>query len=133
MANEPAWKIKAHYAGRRLVQIYLQRRDAIRRAKDTRLTADGVERLARDHRGLITLEQGADGGFGSAVLHHLARRGLFDSGLAIRPMTLPDRFIHQASPTEMYADAGLTVDDICRTAQRIFRPDEKVVELGARA
>ncbi len=92
-----------------------------------------IERLARNHAGLITLEQGAEGGFGSAVLHHLARAGLLDQGLAIRPMTLPDRFIHQASPAEMYADAGLTVEDICRTATGILRPDATVVDFGARA
>ena len=97
------------------------------------LDTDLLERLARDHAGLITIEQGAEGGFGSAVLHHLARRGLLDRGLAIRPMTLPDRFIHQASPAEMYADAGLTVEDIRRTALGILRPDAKVVEFGARA
>lgn len=97
------------------------------------LDTDLVERLARSHAGLITLEQGADGGFSSAVLHHLARAGLLDGGLAVRPMTLPDRFIHQASPAEMYEDAGLTVDDIYRTAMSILRPDSKVVELGARA
>lgn len=91
-----------------------------------------IEQLARNHAGLITLEQGADGGFSSAVLHHLARAGLLDGGLAIRPMTLPDRFIHQASPAEMYADAGLTVDDIYRTAIGILRPDQNVVDFGAR-
>ncbi len=97
------------------------------------LDTELIERLARDHAGLITLEQGAEGGFGSAVLHHLARSGLLDRGLAIRPMTLPDRFIHQASPAEMYADAGLTVEDICRTATGILRPDATVVDFGARA
>ena len=97
------------------------------------LDTDLIESLARNHAGMITIEQGADGGFGSAVLHHLARSGLLDGGLAIRPMTLPDRFIHQASPAEMYADAGLTVDDICGTALGILRPDRTVVGFGARA
>ena len=97
------------------------------------LDTDLVERLVRNHAGLITLEQGADGGFSSAVLHHLARAGLLDGGIAVRPMTLPDRFIHQASPAEMYADAGLTVDDIYRTAMSILRPETNIVELGARA
>ncbi|MEM6387762.1 MAG: 1-deoxy-D-xylulose-5-phosphate synthase [Pseudomonadota bacterium] len=90
-----------------------------------------IERLARGHAGLVTLEQGAEGGFGSAVLHHLARSGLLDKGLAVRPMTLPDRFIHQASPAEMYADAGLTVEDILRTAMGILAPDSNVVDLRA--
>ena len=92
-----------------------------------------IDTLARDHAGLITIEQGAEGGFGSAVLHHLARAGHLDRGLAIRPMTLPDRFIHQGSPAEMYADAGMTVDDIFAVAAGILRPDRKVVDLGARA
>ncbi|MEO1537566.1 MAG: 1-deoxy-D-xylulose-5-phosphate synthase [Pseudomonadota bacterium] len=92
-----------------------------------------IERLVREHRGLITLEQGAEGGFGSAVLHHLARAGLLDTGVAVRPMTLPDRFIHQASPAEMYADAGMTVDDICRTASSILNRDTKIIEFGAHA
>ena len=92
-----------------------------------------VEELARDHAGLITLEQGAEGGFGSVVLHHLARRGLLDRGLAVRPLTLPDRFIHQGSADQMYEDAGLTVDEICLTCLNILFPDGKVVEFPTRA
>lgn len=92
-----------------------------------------VEELARDHAGLITLEQGAEGGFGSVVLHHLARRGLLDKGLAVRPLTLPDRFIHQGSADQMYEDAGLTVDEICITCLNILFPDGKVVEFPSRA
>ena len=42
---------------------------------------------------LITIEEGSIGGFGSAVLHHLAWKGLLDSGLKVRPMVLPDLFI----------------------------------------
>ncbi|MEM9899640.1 MAG: transketolase C-terminal domain-containing protein, partial [Pseudomonadota bacterium] len=97
------------------------------------LDTEMIDRLAREHGGLITLEQGSDGGFGSAVLHHLARAGRLDNGLAVRPMTLPDRFIHQASPAEMYADAGLTVEHICQTASEILRLDRKIVELPSRA
>ena len=92
-----------------------------------------VEELARDHAGLITLEQGAEGGFGSVVLHHLARRGLLDKGLAVRPLTLPDRFIHQGSADQMYEDAGLTVEEICITCLNILFPDGKVVEFPSRA
>ena len=91
------------------------------------LDTELVEQLARNHAGLITLEQGAEGGFGSVVLHHLARAGLLDKGLAVRPMTLPDRFIHQASPAEMYADAGLTIDEICLTCLDIVHPERKVI------
>ena len=48
LANEPSWRIKAHYAGRRIVQIYMERRDAIRRARDARLSREGVIIPARD-------------------------------------------------------------------------------------
>ena len=75
-----------------------------------------LHRLARQHRALITVEQGARGGFGAMVLHDLAGEGLLDGKLAIRTMTLPDRFIDQAAPDAMYADAGLTATDIAATA-----------------
>ncbi|MEL7343791.1 MAG: 1-deoxy-D-xylulose-5-phosphate synthase [Pseudomonadota bacterium] len=80
------------------------------------LDIDLVTRLARSHAALITVEQGARGGFGAHVLHELAARGALDRGLRIRTMTLPDRFIDHASPADMYADAGLTVADIEMTA-----------------
>ncbi|MEM0948316.1 MAG: 1-deoxy-D-xylulose-5-phosphate synthase [Pseudomonadota bacterium] len=79
---------------------------------DTRL----IGQLARHHAALITVEQGAQGGFGAHVLHHLANKGALDRGLKVRTMTLPDRFIEQASPAAMYADAGLTAEEIARTA-----------------
>lgn len=53
LANEPAWRIKAHYAARRLVQLYLERRDAITRARDARLTATGVMLPERDPSGAL--------------------------------------------------------------------------------
>ena len=87
--------------------------------------------LAETHRALITLEQGARGGFGAMVLHELAARGVFDRGLAVRTITLPDRFIAQASPAEMYADAGMTAADIAQTVRGAFRPSGQVVVLNA--
>ncbi|MEM8879066.1 MAG: 1-deoxy-D-xylulose-5-phosphate synthase [Pseudomonadota bacterium] len=77
-----------------------------------------IDDLARNHAALITVEQGAMLGFGGMVLHHLAASGQLDRGLAIRTLVLPDRFIDQASPAEMYADAGLTADDIACAALR---------------
>lgn len=53
LANEPAWRIKAHYAARRLVQIYLERRGAITRARDAELTKDRVVLVERDPSGAI--------------------------------------------------------------------------------
>ena len=74
-----------------------------------------VARLARGHAALITVEQGAGGGFGAQVLQFLAAEGLLD-GASIRTLTLPDRFIDQASPAAMYADAGLSAPDIAAVA-----------------
>jgi hypothetical protein len=82
------------------------------------LDTDLIGQLARHHGALITVEQGAQGGFGAQVLHHLAGEGLLDVGLRVRTMTLPDRFIDHASPAAMYADAGLTAEDIAATALR---------------
>jgi 1-deoxy-D-xylulose-5-phosphate synthase len=76
-----------------------------------------VDQLHRHHRTLITVEQGSTGGFGAMVLHHLAMSGQLDRGGAVRTMTLPDRFIDQASPTQMYAWAGLAAADIATLAK----------------
>ncbi|MFN6977758.1 MAG: transketolase C-terminal domain-containing protein, partial [Gemmobacter sp.] len=74
-----------------------------------------IGQLARHHAVVVTVEQGATGGFGALVLHHLANSGGLDRGLRVRTMTLPDRFIDQAEPAVMYAWAGLTAADIART------------------
>jgi 1-deoxy-D-xylulose-5-phosphate synthase len=75
-----------------------------------------VEQLARHHEVLITIEESAIGGFSAQVMQHLALKGLLDSGLKIRPMTLPDRFIDHDSQTKQLAEAGLTTKDIVATA-----------------
>jgi 1-deoxy-D-xylulose-5-phosphate synthase len=85
---------------------------------DTRLLAE----LARQHPVLVTVEQGADGGFGAHVLHRLANSGALDAGLRVRTMTLPDRFIDQADPAAMYAMAGLTAADIVRCVTEAAAP-----------
>jgi 1-deoxy-D-xylulose-5-phosphate synthase len=74
-----------------------------------------IERLAREHAVLVTIEDGSVGGFGSMVLQHLAWAGLLDGGLKIRPMVLPDRFIDHNTPAVQLAEAGLTAKDIVRT------------------
>jgi len=71
-----------------------------------------IDQLARHHEVLITIEDGAAGGFGSAVAHHLAWTGAFDHGLRFRPMTLPDRYIDHNTPAAQLIDAGLTAKDI---------------------
>jgi 1-deoxy-D-xylulose-5-phosphate synthase len=71
------------------------------------LDTDLVLRLAREHEVLITIEEGAIGGFGSHVLQTLAEHGALDGGLKVRSMVLPDIFLDQDAPTAMYARAGL--------------------------
>jgi 1-deoxy-D-xylulose-5-phosphate synthase len=78
------------------------------------LDEDLVRRLAREHEVLVTVEEGAVGGFAAQVLHFLAHAGLLDQGLKVRPLTLPDRFTDQAKPEKMYADAGLDAAGISR-------------------
>ncbi len=75
-----------------------------------------VRSLAREHEVLITIEEGAIGGFGAHVMQCLAMNGDLDSGLRIRPMILPDRFVAHGSPDGMYEDAGLTGSHIVDTA-----------------
>jgi 1-deoxy-D-xylulose-5-phosphate synthase len=70
------------------------------------LDVDLVRRLARSHEALITIEEGAIGGFGSHVLHDLAANDLLGR-LKVRPMCLPDRFIRHGQPAEQYEEAGL--------------------------
>jgi 1-deoxy-D-xylulose-5-phosphate synthase len=79
---------------------------------DTKLIAQ----LAGHHEVMITVEEASAGGFGSAVMHHLAWAGLLDQGLRFRPMTLPDRFIDHAAPGVQLAEAGLDARAIVRTA-----------------
>jgi 1-deoxy-D-xylulose-5-phosphate synthase len=76
------------------------------------LDRDLILRLAREHEALITIEEGAVGGFGSHVAQLLAEEGVFDGGLKYRSMVLPDIFIDQASPADMYAVAGMNAADI---------------------
>ncbi|SMC62321.1 1-deoxy-D-xylulose-5-phosphate synthase [Primorskyibacter flagellatus] len=71
-----------------------------------------ILRLAAEHEALITIEEGAVGGFGSHVAQLLAEEGVFDSGLKYRSMVLPDVFIDQSSPADMYATAKLSAADI---------------------
>jgi 1-deoxy-D-xylulose-5-phosphate synthase len=71
-----------------------------------------IGQLARHHEVLVTIEEGSVGGFGSAVLQHLAWAGLLDGGLKVRPMVLPDRFIEHDSPDRQLAQAHLTAKHI---------------------
>jgi len=76
------------------------------------LDVEMLIRLVREHEVLITLEEGAIGGFGSHVLQTLAEHGLLESGTKVRCMMLPDVFIDHDSPAAMYAQAGLDAKGI---------------------
>ncbi len=78
------------------------------------LDVDLILRLAREHEALITVEEGAVGGFGAFVLHALAEHGALDRGLKVRTLTLPDTFQDQDKPEAMYASAGLDAEGIVR-------------------
>jgi 1-deoxy-D-xylulose-5-phosphate synthase len=76
------------------------------------LDRDLILKLAADHEALITIEEGAIGGFGSYVAQLLADEEVFDHGLKFRSMVLPDIFIDQASPQAMYDVAGMNAEHI---------------------
>jgi 1-deoxy-D-xylulose-5-phosphate synthase len=96
------------------------------------LDVDLVLRLAREHEALITIEEGAVGGFGSFVLQTLAQHGALDRGLKVRPLTLPDLFQDQDKPEAMYAQAGLDAEGIVRSALAALGADN-VAAKGWRA
>ncbi|MDX9859458.1 MAG: 1-deoxy-D-xylulose-5-phosphate synthase [Rhodospirillales bacterium] len=78
--------------------------------------ADLVCRLAREHEVLISIEEGAAGGFGSHVAHYLAGEGLLDGGLKFRTMTMPDLFLEQDTVANQYERAGLSARSIVDVA-----------------
>ncbi|MFM8754914.1 MAG: 1-deoxy-D-xylulose-5-phosphate synthase [Phenylobacterium sp.] len=80
------------------------------------LDEDLILRLAREHEALITVEEGSIGGFGAFVLQMLAARGVLDSGLKVRTLTLPDVFQDQDKPEVMYAQAGLDAPGLAAAA-----------------
>ena len=97
------------------------------------LDEDLILRLAREHEVLITVEEGARGGFGAFVLHMLAEKGALDRGLKIRTMTLPDVFQDQDTPFNMYEEAGLNARHIAARALEAMGQDEAAAERIAAA
>jgi len=97
------------------------------------LDTDLVNRLAREHEVLITIEEGAIGGFAAQVLQHLAMAGALDKGLKIRPMIMPDRFIDQDTPEKMYEAAGLDAAGIVATALGALGRDQEALAARSRA
>ncbi|MFC5505751.1 MULTISPECIES: 1-deoxy-D-xylulose-5-phosphate synthase [Hyphomicrobiales] len=92
-----------------------------------------IRRLAQHHEALITVEEGSVGGFGSFVLHALADDGLFEAGLKIKTLTLPDRFQDQDTQARLYAQAGLDADAIVAVATGLCRPAARRSAMAAAA
>ncbi|MEL7347852.1 MAG: 1-deoxy-D-xylulose-5-phosphate synthase [Pseudomonadota bacterium] len=95
------------------------------------LDRDLILRLCREHEAVITLEEGAVGGFSSHVLHMLAHEGLLDQGMKIRPMVLPDTFIDQDSPAKMYDIAAMNAPQIVEQALLALGRGEQAARAGA--
>lgn len=96
------------------------------------LDAELITRLANEHAVLITVEEGAIGGFGSHVTQFMSQNGLLDNGLRHRSIFMPDRFVDQNSPAKMYADSGLNAAGIVKTVLAALG-DEKGKSLNLRA
>jgi 1-deoxy-D-xylulose-5-phosphate synthase len=92
------------------------------------LDRDLILRLAAEHEALITIEEGAIGGFGSHVAQLLAEAGVFDRGLKFRSMVFPDIFIDQDSPAKMYATAAMNAEHIEAKVLEVIG----VAQVGAR-
>ncbi len=82
-----------------------------------------ILRLAREHQVLLTVEEGSVGGFGSHVLQLLAEKGIFDGGLKVRTLVLPDAFIDHDKPERMYAQAGLDMVGITAAVKNALGED----------
>jgi 1-deoxy-D-xylulose-5-phosphate synthase len=97
------------------------------------LDHDLIRQLARHHEVLITIEEGAVGGFGAFVLHFLASDGLLDLGLKVRTLTLPDLFQEHDKPELQYRLAGLDAEGIVQTVLQALGRDAKISDGGLRA
>ncbi|MDA8637108.1 1-deoxy-D-xylulose-5-phosphate synthase [Rhodospirillales bacterium] len=89
------------------------------------LDEDMIRDLANNHEVLVTIEEGAIGGFGSHVLTFMANDGLLEKGLKVRTLMMPDMFIDQHKPAVQYEMAKLTASDLVETIMTALgREDE---------
>lgn len=101
------------------------------------LDLDLIRDLVAEHDVLVTIEEGAGGGFGAMVLQALAEEGALDGRIAVRSMTLPDDFIAHASPEAMYEAAGLNarhivckaLDAVARASGPEFTRDHRLISI----
>ena len=80
-----------------------------------------IWQIATNHESIITMEEGSIGGFGSHVMQMLSERGVFDNGLKMRSMILPDKFLDQDTPEEMYKKAGLDCNSIIEKVENVLK------------
>lgn len=97
------------------------------------LDEDLLAQLARNHAVLLTVEEGAIGGFGSHVATRMAQNGLLDGSLKFRPLMMPDRYIDHASQDDMYAQAGLDRANIVAAALRAIGDEAHALQVLAAA
>ena len=84
------------------------------------LDEQSIIELASSHEAILTIEEGSIGGFGSHVSKLLSERGFFDKGLKFRSMFLPDKFLDQDTPENMYKHAGLDCDSIVQKIENVL-------------
>ncbi|MGI9406763.1 MAG: 1-deoxy-D-xylulose-5-phosphate synthase [Hyphomicrobiaceae bacterium] len=94
------------------------------------LDEEMIRQLVAHHEVLITIEEGSAGGFGGHVLQFLAGAGLLDTGLKVRTMVLPDRFIDQDKPNLMYSEAQLDAPAIVATVFDALGREQVIDEVG---
>ena len=82
------------------------------------LDKDLIRDLSKNHELMITIEEGSSGGFGAHVLMFLAEEGILDNGFKIRNLYLPDTFIQHGDVNDMYAQAGLTSENIVKLVMK---------------
>ena len=82
------------------------------------LDKDLIRDLSKNHELMITIEEGSSGGFGAHVLMFLAQEGILDNGFKIRNLYLPDTFIQHGDVNDMYAQAGLTSENIVKLVMK---------------
>ncbi len=88
-----------------------------------------IAKLATSHEVLLSIEEGAIGGFGSHVATFLAQNGLLDGRLHFRPLMLPDRNLEHATQTDLYAQAGLDRTGIVAAALKALGDDAQAMKI----
>ncbi len=76
--------------------------------------------LAEQHDILLTIEEGAIGGFATHVTQFLLHEGYLERGLRVRNLFLPDKFLDHDKPEALYAGAGLDAGGIAAAVKKMI-------------